>query len=113
MDISEEKRDGIKIIFLNGRLDATNSGTLQEKFLHLAAEEKSLLVNCAGLAFISSSGLRIFMLVAKKMKSERGHFGLCNLNENIQEIFELSGLTEVFPIYLDESAALEAMKILS
>jgi anti-sigma B factor antagonist len=113
MDIKERKKDSTMIIELNGRLDATNSASLQEKLMSLAAAEKTLVINCEGLSFISSSGLRIFMLIAKKMKSEHSHFALCSLSENVKEIFELSGLSEIFPTYPGENEALDAMKIFS
>jgi len=56
--------------------------------------------------YVSSSGLRILLMALKRITMVKGKFVLCNLQENIREIFEISGFTTIFEIYPNEEDAL-------
>jgi anti-anti-sigma factor len=65
-----------------------------------------LILNCSGLNYISSSGLRVFLVIQKKLAGLQGSFGLCCLQPEIREIFDISGFSTIFSIFPDEEAAL-------
>jgi anti-anti-sigma factor len=56
--------------------------------------------------YVSSSGLRILLMALKRITMAKGKFVLCSLQENIREIFEISGFTTIFEIYSNEEDAL-------
>lgn len=100
MEITESKTGSFVVLDLAGRLDTLNFGKLEQKLLALIENgEKYITINCSGLVYISSSGLRVFLLALKKIRAAGGKFHLCNLQENIREIFEIAGFTSLFTIF--------------
>ncbi|MCD4679769.1 MAG: STAS domain-containing protein [Bacteroidales bacterium] len=107
MEINVQKKDSINVIALTGRLDTTNYGDLEKVLFELINnDEKQIIVDCKDLDYVSSSGLRIFLMGLKKINAAKGRFVLCGLQNNIKEIFEISGFSTVFEIFgsVDEAA---------
>jgi anti-sigma B factor antagonist len=108
MNLKEITSDKAIIIEIEGRLDTTNFSQLENKIMgHVDAGKINILVDCSNMDYVSSSGLRIFLMSLKKITSLNGHFVLCGLQENIQEIFEISGFTSIFKIYDTQKIALD------
>ncbi|MCF8266679.1 MAG: STAS domain-containing protein [Ignavibacteriales bacterium] len=109
MNVSEERQDSHYILSLAGRLDASTSNAFEEKFLSLIDEgETNILLNFSQLDYISSSGLRVLLLGAKKIKTKSGKISLCNLKSHIMEVFEIAGFLPLFKIYDSLDEALKA-----
>ncbi len=107
MEINVQKQDSINIVALAGRLDTTNYSELEKKLFELIEKnEIKIIVDCNDLEYVSSSGLRIFLMGLKKINAANGRFVLCRLQDNIKEIFEISGFSTVFEIFnsIDEAA---------
>lgn len=110
MEISQEKKNNINVVKITGRLDASTAGSLEEAFHVFYDENKvKVLVNCEALDYISSAGLRVLLATAKEFKKQDGKIGLCNLNPNVKQVFEISGFTSIFPIYENEEKGLAAL----
>lgn len=110
MNISEQKKENYTIVSLDGRLDTTNYQELEKSLGALTDNgSKMLILNCEKLDYISSSGLRIFLMFLKKIKSVDGKFYICSLQDAIKEIFQISGFTSIFDIFDDLAAAENAM----
>ena len=106
MEINVQKKELINIVALSGRLDTTNYGDLEKRLFELIDNnEIEIIVDCSNLEYVSSSGLRIFLMGLKKINSAKGRFVLCGLQDNIKEIFEISGFSTVFEIFdsIDEA----------
>ena len=109
MDIREEKKGEVVILSINGRLDSTNYLEFEKKLTRIIEKnEKNILVDCRQLGYVSSSGLRIFLMGLKKMNSVQGKFLICALQDSIKEIFSISGFTSIFSIYDTQEEALSA-----
>ncbi len=99
MKISEEKNGEIVVIGLSGRLDATTHRDLEARLLDLIESgERQFLFDLASLEYISSAGLRVFLMGAKKTKG-KGKLVLCSLQEQVLEVFDIAGFTSFFPIF--------------
>jgi len=98
-----------KLVSVEGRIDTTNAGEF-EKSVMMVIEGGSIkiILNCSDLNYISSSGLRVFLVVQKKMMAAKGQFRLCNLQPAIKEIFDISGFSSIFSVFPDQEAALKA-----
>jgi len=108
MEITEKKLDNCTIVGINGRLDTTNYSVLEKKLLELIDSGNTrLLVNLSKMDYVSSSGLRILLMALKRITLAKGKFILCSLQENIKEIFEISGFTNIFEIYPSEEEGLK------
>ena len=107
MDIIEEKKDKAILLTLKGRLDSSTSPALEEKIVSLLnGGEKKLAVNFASLDYISSAGLRVLLMAAKRLKQGNGKIALYALKDHIREVFEIAGFSSLFPIYPSEEGAL-------
>lgn len=107
MEISQSQKDHIVILAIKGRLDTLSSNTLQESLQGLIDNSQhQILIDCTGLDFISSSGLRVLLSAAKQLNGMTGKFALCALKDRIKEVFDIAGFTMLFSIFDDEAAAL-------
>ncbi|NQV01764.1 MAG: STAS domain-containing protein, partial [Bacteroidia bacterium] len=94
MEITEKNAENCTVVNINGRLDTTNYSVLEKKLMELIdTGDIRLLVNLSNMDYVSSSGLRILLMALKRITVAKGKFALCSLQENIQEIFEISGFT--------------------
>jgi anti-anti-sigma factor len=100
MEIKEEKRGDVKIIGLRGRLDAGTSPSVQKRLMNLMAQgERRLVFDFSELTYISSSGLRLLIEVARNLRNTNGKVALAALNDYVHEIIEIAGFTSIFSIY--------------
>lgn len=106
----ESKRDNALILKLSGRLDANTSGTLEDRFTELLdSQEKNYIVDMSEVDYISSIGLRVLLVLAKKAKKNMDQIVLCNLQKQVHEVFEIAGFTTIFTICKDEEEALQEL----
>lgn len=105
MQINTQKLDGILILTVAGRLDARNSGEFEQQALALATTETKIILECQQLEYVSSSGLRVFLLLLKKLKQSNGQLAICGLSPVIREIFDISGFSGIFSIFTDVAQA--------
>jgi len=99
MDIKFSTTDGKTIFSIIGRLDTSNYELASEKInARINAGEKELIADLANMDYISSSGLRVFLSVLKKLKAEGGSIILCCIQPKIKEVFEISGFNTLFTI---------------
>ena len=97
------------IVSISGEIDMHESPRLKQTFEPLIVQKKGrVLVDFSGVSYIDSSGLAVFIEAMQRIQAYGGKFGLFGLRENVRNIFELSRLDQVFQIYPDKSAALNA-----
>ena len=109
MQISVKTTNEVKVLAFEGRLDSQTSPDAQQQLTRLIEEgETKILVNLEKLDYISSAGLRVLLVVAKKLKANAGELRICSLNEVVKEVFDISGFDMILPISTSESEALES-----
>ena len=109
MNLTSEVKQDHLVITVEGRLDTTQSDSFEKQVGEtLQDDHKNVVLDCKGLNYISSSGLRVFLILQKKMAAEGGALKICNLQPSIKEIFDMSGFSMIFSIYDDLDAALQA-----
>jgi len=102
------KEKNIKIIFLEGKMDAISAPEFEEKMGEwLEQGETSFIINLGEVNYMSSAGLRSILIVAKKLKEQDGKLIFVNLREEVQKIFRISGFSSMIPTYESLEAALE------
>jgi len=110
MDITEHKENGVVILDVSGRLDASNAGALEQKLFGLIdAGESRIVVDCAAMGYISSAGLRALLVAEKRLASRAGTIAVCGLTEQIREIFDIVGFRSIFKIYGTSGEAVAAL----
>ena len=108
MKISTEHGEGVTIIVFEGNLDTNTAPDAQSQLNGIVeGGATKLLVDFASLNYISSAGLRILLVTAKKLNHVGGSLRLCGLNETVTEVFEISGFSTIFQVFNERSEALE------
>lgn len=108
MEISNEKIKGLQVVKIGGRIDSSTAVEFEKKMIEIIdSGNNTLVVDFTKIVFISSAGLRVLLLAAKKVKPYGGKIILCGLSKEVREVFDISGFTAMFAIYgnLDETFA--------
>ena len=108
MNIKEIERGDIVILAPEGRLDSNSSPGFEQCLIALIEKSSSpkILIDCTVLDYISSAGLRVLLLGAKRLKSGPGQLVLCALSKNVQQVFKMSGFERLFIIADNQETAL-------
>ena len=106
MEIEKEKNKDLLIYRLSGKIDS-NSSTDFEKdiFESINSGVAKILIELGKVSYISSAGLRVFLVSAKMLRTKSGIISFCNLNETTKNILEISGFSGIFKIYETETEA--------
>jgi anti-anti-sigma factor len=107
LTISSSKSGESLVVALEGRIDAASAKSLEERCLAwIDGGESRLVFDFSSVNYISSAGLRVFLLVAKQLEPVRGSVKLCALNATLRDVFEISGFSKLFAILPTLSEAL-------
>ena len=109
MEISQESNDVALVLIPQGRLDSQTAPLLQERLLGCIDDAPSLLIDCSRLDYVSSAGLRVFLMGAKRCKQLQREFAICGLQEAVKEVFEISGFLSILAWYPDRQKAQQAI----
>lgn len=82
---------------LTGRLDTTTAPQLETELKRSIGGVESLVLDFAGLEYLSSAGLRV-LLAAQKVMNKQGKMVIINVNETISEVFEITGFSDILTI---------------
>ena len=109
MNVTQEQVGDVLVVGPGGRLDGHSSRDL-ESVLSAAVDDGSrqILVDFSALEYISSSGLRVILATAKRLKKSQGDVILCQLNDNIRQVFEMSGFHTILNIQSSREAGISS-----
>ena len=86
-------------IRLEGRLDTPAALEVSRKVQSVLDNAgKSILIDCGNLEYISSSGLRIFLSIRKAAAAQGGSVVIENINDDIRQVFMMTGFLNLFEI---------------
>lgn len=110
MNIQEQESNNIMILSLTGRLDSNTCESLEQRVLaKIDSGSLKLVINFKELDYISSAGLRVLLVAAKRLKAESGNFVLCDLQDHIREVFEISGFMPILTVVADVDEAISKL----
>lgn len=99
MKIEMERKERCTLVAVSGRLDVTSAKDFQETCVQLADKgDTNMVVDLAGLEYISSAGLRAILFLAKTLKDKGGELRFCGLAGMIEDVFRVSGFHTMFTI---------------
>ena len=82
---------------LEGRLDTMTAPALEAELNQDIAGAETLTFDFSKLAYISSAGLRV-LLSAHKAMAAKGGMKVTNVNEIVQEVFDVTGFADILTI---------------
>ncbi len=95
-NVSYKKENEVLTIRLSGHIDSANANAAEEAITvaREAAPSDRIVVDCEGLTYVSSAGLRIILRLKKAVPNTE----LINVSSEVYEIFEMTGFTEMMSI---------------
>lgn len=97
MEIKKTSENGKLTVALEGRLDTTTAPVLEADLNSSLDGVGELVFDFTALDYISSAGLRVLLSAQKKM-NKQGSMSVTNVNEDIMEIFEVTGFSDILTI---------------
>jgi anti-anti-sigma factor len=107
MQLEHRTERGIALVTPTGRIDTTTSPALEQHLGKLVdGGTRQVLIDFSGVEYISSAGLRVLLVLAKRLRSDRGLLVLCGLNAAVRQVFDLAGFLPLFTIEPSRDAGL-------
>lgn len=110
MNIEPTELDKAVLLKVTGRMDAENAPEFEQACNRWIAQgRKHLIADLADLQYVSSMGLRSFLSVAQKLQSTSGSLILCGLHGLPRQVFEMTRLIGLFPVFESTEQALATL----
>lgn len=98
MKIRKTLTNGVLTLEIDGRIDTMTAPELDEELKQSVTKNvKSLILDFAKVEYMTSAGIRVIMS-AEKVMAKQGQMKLIHVNNLINEIFDMMGLTELLVI---------------
>lgn len=100
MQVTEGFQNGVAILYLDGRFDASTSGIVQESIdKWIRQGVYFMVIDMTNVSFIASAGLRVVLAMAKELRTHQGDLRFGGLIESVDRVFQISGLKNVLRIF--------------
>jgi stage II sporulation protein AA (anti-sigma F factor antagonist) len=96
---SEKTKGKVLVLKPEGRLDSNTVNAAEaDLFSYLEKGETRVVLDLSDLDYISSSGLRLVLMMGKRLSFKQGKLALCGLKPHIREVFEISGFISILTV---------------
>jgi anti-anti-sigma factor len=111
MEFAHENAGDVVIAKLAGRLDSSSAPSAEEQLTRvIGSGAPHLAIDLSNLEYISSAGLRVLLLVARKVQQAHGKLALFGLAPSVREVFSISGFDTIFTVRDDAATAIAAVR---
>ena len=99
MEYRFTRRETAAIFILVGRIDAAGALRLSTALKeHLTPGDRAVLIDLAGVAYMSSAGIRVFVGLKKTLQERQGHLLLCSVQPAVLKILGITGFDRIFSV---------------
>ena len=99
MKVTINNVDNKTLLTLDGRLDTTNADQFQQEIAPLMEGDKpNIEIDCSGMTYTSSQGLRLFLNLQKSVMARGGKMVMRNMNPQVKEVFDITGFSNIITI---------------
>jgi anti-sigma B factor antagonist len=110
MGLQFNTNGNVLIAIPEGRLDTSNAPEAEQAIEeHIDNGDHHIVIDFSNTSYVSSAGLRVILKTAKLLTKKRGGFALCNVNEQIQEVLQISGFNALVNCVETLDEAIEAV----
>jgi anti-anti-sigma factor len=96
MNITTMEHGPVVVLAIEGRLDGQHAQTAEQTFVELAQAGKNRFVlDFSRMAYISSAGLRVVLVAAKKVRAMQGRLVCAGMSDQVRDVFEMSGFLSI------------------
>ena len=94
-----------------GRLDTVTSPQLEDELIALIEQgAQRILFDCSRLTYISSAGLKLVVVAAKRMQSAQGSLVFCCINQQVTSVFQVTGFMSFLQVAPSVPEGLEILR---
>jgi anti-sigma B factor antagonist len=105
VDLRTRERDGQIIVALRGVLDVTDAVSVAAALAAVAARQRDIIIDLAGLEFIDSSGVAALVRGRRQARHAGGELLLAAPQQQVLRVLTLTRLIDVFPVYASVTEA--------
>lgn len=99
MEVKIVKEECRQVVYIDGRVDTVTAPELEKSVAPLFEESGATVVfDCTGLEYVSSSGLRVVLSTHKNITAKGGKFILRGLTHEVRSVFDLTGFSRILTI---------------
>ena len=97
MNVTIQEQDGNMVAILEGNLNTAAAAATEKAMNPLNdVEGKDIIIDCTGLEYISSAGLRIFLSILQNVEEKGVHVYIKGVNDAINDVFTITGFNHIF-----------------
>ena len=107
-----EEDNGVGVLSLDGRIDTRTSAEFEREVMSRIVGPEAvnrLVADFSDLDYINSTGMRVLLLLAKRLGASGGKLVLCSMKMEILEVFRISGFNQIITITNDRAEAIAAV----
>lgn len=98
----------IHVVIIKGKLNTESYSEAQAQITEMIEHgAQKILIQLKELDYISSVGLRMFLIIAQRLKEKDGELRVSNLTDVVDEIFDISGFYNILNVFKSETDALK------
>lgn len=98
MDINISTEADVTNVKVSGHLNTSTAPELEKALSALEPAPANLVVDLTDLEYLSSAGLRVLLGAKKTLDATGGSFCVTNPCDDVREVFEITGLLEIFNV---------------
>ena len=112
MTLHFEVEGGVGVLSPAGRIDTRTSAQFEREVMAKTVGPEAVsrvVMDFSGLNYINSTGMRVLLILAKRLNASGGKLILCEMQEHILEVFKISGFNQILKITKTRSEAIKAL----
>ncbi|MFJ1302022.1 anti-anti-sigma factor [Bordetella genomosp. 5] len=99
MNLATEKSGDVFVVAPEGQINSANAAAVEADLLaHVEKGERKIALDMSRVDYISSAGLRVVLVLAKRLKQGAGTLVLCGLQPHVREVFDISGFLAILNV---------------
>jgi len=100
MDMLMREHGAFTVVSPQQKLDTGTAPDAQRQLADLLDHGVTqIVVDFSQVAYVGSAGLRVLLATAKRVRASGGDLRVCCLNETVREVFDISGFSELLPVF--------------
>ena len=105
LELSEATESGVHVFDLRGELDVSTVRVLHGRLLDVLTGRPCVVLDCMGLTFIDSSGMRLLLSALRLVHRQDGCLVLACANPTVLRLFAVTGMDKTFEVEPTRDAA--------
>lgn len=98
MEIQSTQQGGAVIVSVLGELDGKSAPQAQQRIVPLVPERGTIVLDMTQVAYMSSAGLRMMLLLYRHAQNQEAKIALVGLSEEIRDTMSATGFLDFFVV---------------